>query len=119
MATLSKQGNEITRYLSTKYRGLVSVRDNGVILRKTPFSGGWKIVARKKKSVSDKEWLDLNIELNNKLPAWKKVTRIPSVRQLERWSFDGVAESTLGNTVEPDGRDQYGAPSWLLVFGLL
>lgn len=43
----------------------------------------------------------------------------PTMEQLERWSFDGVAEATDGCQVEPDGRCEHGHTSWLLVFGLI
>ena len=43
----------------------------------------------------------------------------PTMEQLERWSFDGVAEATDGCQVEPDGRCEHGHKSWLLVFGLI
>lgn len=43
----------------------------------------------------------------------------PSIGQLERWSFDGVAEATDGCQVEPDGRCPHGHSSWLLVVGVI
>lgn len=119
MATLSKQGNEVIRYLSTKRRGLISVRDNGTILRKTPFSPTWKIVARKKPEVTDARWIEINRELYDKLRPWQRVTRIPSYTTIQRWSYDGISETPLGNRVEPDGFDHEGAPAWTLFFGLL
>ena len=43
----------------------------------------------------------------------------PSLKDLERWSFDGVAEATDGCQVEPDGRCPHGHSSWLLVVGVI
>ncbi len=43
----------------------------------------------------------------------------PSMKTLERWSDEGIAESILGERVDPDGYDSYGSPSWLLVFGII
>ena len=43
----------------------------------------------------------------------------PTMKTLERWVEDGIAQSITGKRVEPDGYDQYGFPSWLLVMGLI
>jgi hypothetical protein len=43
----------------------------------------------------------------------------PSERTLEKWSRDGVAKSTDGCRVEPDGVCSHGAKSWLLELGLV
>lgn len=43
----------------------------------------------------------------------------PSIKRMERWVFDGVAEATDGCTVEPDGVCEHGHSSWLLVLGFI
>jgi len=43
----------------------------------------------------------------------------PSPRQMEKWMMDGVAKSIDGKRVEPDGFSPSGAPSWLLVLGMI
>lgn len=43
----------------------------------------------------------------------------PTVKTMEKWSFDGIAKSVGNSTVEPDGWDSKGNPSWLLVFGYI
>ena len=43
----------------------------------------------------------------------------PSLKTLERWVFDGVAQATDGCRVEPDGTCQHGHSSWLLVLGYM
>ncbi len=43
----------------------------------------------------------------------------PSMDELERMAFDGVAEATDGCAVEPDGTCPHGHPSWLRVYGIL
>jgi len=45
--------------------------------------------------------------------------KIPSFNTLERWMNDGVCKTPTGARVEPDGHDEYGSPSWLLVLGLI
>ena len=45
--------------------------------------------------------------------------KVPSMRSLEKYSYDGIAKSVLGKRVEPDGRDEHGSPSWLLVIGVI
>lgn len=46
-------------------------------------------------------------------------TTVPTLRTLEKWSNDGIARSTMGAKVEPDGTDANGAPSWLLALGMI
>lgn len=43
----------------------------------------------------------------------------PDLDEVRMWVFDSVCESLLGHTVEPDGVDFEGSPSWLLVMGLI
>jgi len=47
------------------------------------------------------------------------ISRPPSIRVMEKWMFDGVAKSVTGKRVEPDGIGPDGAPSWMLVFGII
>lgn len=44
---------------------------------------------------------------------------IPDDDMLGEWVVDSVCESVLGETVEPDGIDCHGSPSWLMAFGLI
>lgn len=43
----------------------------------------------------------------------------PSMKALEKWTYDGVAKSITGARVEPDGHGPDGAPSWLLALGYI
>jgi hypothetical protein len=43
----------------------------------------------------------------------------PSIKMLEKWSYDGVAKTIIGTRIEPDGYDRYGFPSWLIVEGII
>jgi len=43
----------------------------------------------------------------------------PTIKQLERWVYDGVCEATDGCRVEPDGTCEHGCQSWLLEMGLI
>ena len=45
--------------------------------------------------------------------------RIPSMKQLDHWSFDGICETPDGCKVEPDGHCGHGYPSWLLILGFI
>jgi hypothetical protein len=47
------------------------------------------------------------------------VLRTPSDRRIAAWCADSVCESVMGDTVEPDGYDSHGSPSWLLALGLV
>jgi hypothetical protein len=43
----------------------------------------------------------------------------PSTKTMEKWMASGMAKSVFGHTVEPDGWDSDGSPSWLLVLGMI
>jgi hypothetical protein len=43
----------------------------------------------------------------------------PSLKTMERWSENGIARSIDGSNVEPDGFSYGGAPSWMLVVGMI
>lgn len=43
----------------------------------------------------------------------------PTMKTLEKYSFDSVAKSVTGKRCEPDGYSNDGAPSWLLVLGMI
>lgn len=45
--------------------------------------------------------------------------KVPSMRKLTKWNDEGVCQTVFGARVEPDGTDEYGAPSWLLAMGLI
>jgi hypothetical protein len=47
------------------------------------------------------------------------VNKPPSMRQLEKWSDEGMAKSVTGARVEPDGTGPDSSPSWLLVYGVV
>ena len=42
-----------------------------------------------------------------------------NMEELQEAVNDGVCQSICGETVEPDGYDEHGSPSWLLAMGLI
>ena len=44
---------------------------------------------------------------------------VPDLEEIEHWVYSSRCESILGATVEPDGIDPDGAPSWLIAVGLI
>lgn len=44
---------------------------------------------------------------------------IPDIEELGEAVHDGQCESVFGDTVEPDGWDSEGSPSWLLALGMI
>ena len=59
----------------------------------------------------------LHLSVKGKAMLFRKC---PSAKSLARMSDEeGVCTTVTGARVEPDGRDLYGAPSWLLVLGLI
>jgi len=53
------------------------------------------------------------------LPFYFNKIKVPSLETAGKWIDDGIARSILGKKVEPDGHDDEGSPSWLLVMGLI
>ena len=49
----------------------------------------------------------------------KRFPKPPSISQMERWMDSGVAKAVDGSRVEPDGFSPAGAPSWMLVVGVI
>lgn len=43
----------------------------------------------------------------------------PSVGTMEKWDEDGASKAVDGTRVEPDGYSPSGAPSWMLVMGIV
>lgn len=43
----------------------------------------------------------------------------PGLATLETWSDNGIAKALDGCRVEPDGTCPHGAPSWMLVIGVI
>lgn len=44
--------------------------------------------------------------------------KVPGIKTLQKYS-DCIAKSFFGASVEPDGVDSQGAPSWLLFLGMI
>lgn len=60
------------------------------------------------------------LSLSNKGVALLLGFSVPDMATIEEWyGDDGGCESVLSEWVEPDGYDQYGAPSWMLTLGLI
>ena len=110
---------ELVRYLNTNGH-LISVRDDGTTYVATLNSRGWILYRTKKVEVTLDAWRLAKLERAATLEPWRrKVRKLPALRTLERWSYDGVCKSVTGATVEPDGHGPDGAPSWLLALGLI
>jgi hypothetical protein len=58
--------------------------------------------------------------MDNERKRWPRPTvGEPTMKELEEWVSDGVAEATDGCLVEPDGVCEHGHPSWLIRLGLI
>jgi len=116
MAKLSAHATELYRYFSTKYGGLLSVRSDGYALIRYPGTG-WKLKFKRAQGKSLQDWATLWAGVYARLPAWKKsVEHLPSLEDLQRWTFDSVCETTTGEMLEPDYRGNAAdiGPSWLV-----
>lgn len=121
MAKKSAHGEPFATYLGNY--GLLAVFPDGVTLRRTPLSNGWKEYRRKKATVPLDQWRSQKeqriAELRAREP-WRFAAKtIPSMRTLEEWTNDCMCETPTGDIVEPDGTGPDGAPSWLLHFGMI
>ncbi|MEI8136400.1 MAG: hypothetical protein WCH21_03640 [Bacteroidota bacterium] len=43
----------------------------------------------------------------------------PSIAKMEQWNSEGGCKTPAGEWTEPDGYGESGAPSWLMVLGLI
>lgn len=50
---------------------------------------------------------------------YQSVFKEPSLKSFEKWTYGDTCKSVTGKTIEPDGYDSEGFPSWLLVVGLI
>ena len=109
---VDKQGNALS--------AIMAVLANGTRYVKTFGSNKWKLYGTCKTTVLLEEWIAAKRALFNSLPAWaKNVKSFPTLRTMECWSNDGVAMTVDGQRIEPDGVASNGAPSWLLVVGVI
>ena len=53
-----------------------------------------------------------------KYPSAIKV-RVPSLKTLEKWGYDGISKTPCGCTVEQDGYCKHNRPSWFLILGYI
>ncbi len=120
MAKLSAHGYELYRYFSPDYRGLLSIRSDGVTLIRYPGSN-WKVKKRKKAEVSFEQWRAGRADTYARHPQWARDCQtLPSVEQINEWSTDSVCETIDGDTCEPDA-PAFGThgPSWLVALGYI
>ena len=50
---------------------------------------------------------------------YTSVIQTPSLKTLEKWEDEGHCKTPAGKFTEPDGHDEYGFPSWLLILGYI
>lgn len=113
-------GTEIHRYFSTKYRGLLSVRSNGVTLFRGLGDASWRVLLRKKPDMPLDDWLQIKRNAYTQLAPWKRnVDDLPTMDEVSEWVHDSVCETPTGHRVEPDGVGPDGVPSWLGALGLI
>jgi len=119
MAKLSAHGTELYRYFSTKYGGLLSIRSDGYALIRYPGSN-WKLKLKRKAGASLEDWRVLWAGVYGRLPEGKRaVNYLPSLEDLQHWTFDSICETTDGEMLEPDyrGNGADKGPSWLVALG--
>ena len=115
------EARETLRFFHPERRRLVSVRaDGGVFTRE--IGAAWKRAkgAKAAPGTSVETFLAQMRGRAASLPCWaQEVTELPTMAEVEHWLFDGIALTTDGQEIEPDGTAGNGAPSWLVALGLI
>jgi len=121
MAKQIKDGVDVLfQYLNPQTGAIIAIMADGTKYGKGMNTNGWKHLTTKKQEVPLEQWIANKRAKYDALPQWAKgVKTIPGIRTLEKWSNDGVAKTVDGQRIEPDGTADNGAPSWLIVLGLI
>lgn len=116
-----KEGVEVLfTYVNANTGALIAILADGTKYGRNIHTSGWKHLTTKKADITLEQWTANKRALYDAMPAWAKgVKALPSLRTLEKWSNDGVARTVDGQRIEPDGTASNGAPSWLLVVGVI
>ena len=116
---LDANGLELHRYFSVARGALISIRSNGVTLRRQ-VDDDWKVLSRKKAECSLAQWVANKKASLSSLDRWQlAVDELPSMQELMAWNEDGICETPTGHRVEPDGTGPDGVPSWLRALRLI
>lgn len=120
MPAVQEAQTEFARFLSMKFRALVSYRSDGRILIQRIGDSGFRPFLRKKSDVPLEQWIANKRTEISAVPAWCfEVHEVPSLEELEDWNADGICETPTGYVVEPDGQGPDDSPSWLRCLGLI
>lgn len=107
-------------YVSPKSGAVFAVLANGTRYVKTITARQWKLFGQRKADLTLEQWTASKVAFYDALPQWAKgISACPTIATLERWSNDGVAMTPDGQRIEPDGTAANGAPSWLLLVGVI
>jgi hypothetical protein len=117
---ISEHGPELARWFDPARRLLMSAQADGTTYARGIGSADWALWRRKKAELPLEVWRAEKLRRVAELPAWcRAVKALPTVAQLERWSYDSICETPTGDRVEPDGTGPDGAPSWLIALGMI
>jgi hypothetical protein len=120
MPRIAAHGPELARYFDPAHHALMSVRADGTTYIRTIASGDWHLWRRKKVDLPLEEWRVKKLAMVVALPAWCQVVKaLPTMKQLELWTYDSICETPTGDRVEPDGTGPDGTPSWLMALGMI
>jgi hypothetical protein len=116
-----KEGVEtVFTFVSPKSGNVFAILADGTRYGKSLTRRQWTFIGKHKAELTIEQWIKNWTERRDSLPTWAHgVHSIPTMRQLEKWSNDGIARTVDGQRIEPDGTAANGAPSWLIVLGML
>ena len=70
-------------------------------------------------SIKVNETVSLSVSYHRAFLYLKGFRKPPTLAKLEKYTNDSFCSTPTGKRVEPDGHDENGCPSWLLVMGLI
>lgn len=95
----------------------ITLKDGSTYAKGEEFSVRWD---------REKPWISLltigqrEIRVHSQtLPTLSHDFEAPDMSELDEVMCDGICYSMLGHSVEPDGWDHEGSPSWLLAMGMM
>ena len=97
----------------------IKMKDGGVLPVGKKFSIRWEETVNGHRPRVKACGADYEYKISNGTAIKMLGKKQPSLSSLSRWESNGNCKSLLGETVEPDGTDSYGSPSWLLFLGLI
>jgi hypothetical protein len=97
----------------------IKMKDGTVLPEGKRFQIRWEEIELRHRPRVKASGAEYEYKISNKTAIKMLGKKEPSASSLSRWDGNGICKSILGETVEPDGTDSYGSPSWLIHMNLI